>query len=424
MTKREKKRQSPKRSGRARTPETGAKAPSKASSVRFLRSTTCLCAGLLFIAFAVFLWGTLTSFGGRDTEKIYLPAGAVRQKSFSKPQSGEDIRRMFAAMSRTYRQEDAFVFEPITKDYLSLVEKRRREGKILPLSVEEILFILSDAETIYGKYDIIRLFPEQLLKQDMTVIAENSRQAPADHVGYLRICDIYKLILYRITSLGDTSAYEIQSNGDLVYHPYGADGYFIFSLPDTERLTGAVCYVDAGSLRTAVFPSESLARKARMTGVESRKDALSETEKSLSEAGQYDSAHLRFLTPSYWIAQKRTDCCLFAYGRQVMVADPHRGQTIDLLARDEQLLSLAVGDRNADGMTEIYYTHTVPSGGSALGCYNPVTGLCQTLRTFPEPKIGVFEKADGTIAVYATESLTNSDYVVAMVRIGEALYIR
>ena len=375
-----------------------------------------LAALLLVAVFALALFASLLSIGADNGEiktSRNLRGGLV---SAGAPRSQLALKQMFDSMGAVRTNGNRVVYEPITGEYLASVAEKIQNGEKPLLSVEEVLYIISDSATYPEKYDGVKLHGEGtlILKKD-----DSEKQA---HVAALeKSRTVYRIILYRIKSLCHESAFEEDGN-TLVYYPDAADERsrarrFVFTeVSDDGRSDNIVFYPGDGQ-KITLYPTSDTdlfdLKYMLLSG-----DELSSAEIGILEACVYSADRYRNVTPAYW--KGVTECKLVIISGRIIIVDPSSGRATDSAPSEMRTVSIAAGDNDGDGKYELYFT-ACSDGESAAVKYDPIKGEIEMLMK-KDFCIGAYERIDGDgVSFYKVEQIESGSYLNLLSRKGDKI---
>ncbi len=365
----------------------------KSSKILFAYSALAVVLCALTVLLSV--W----SLGRVDGEIKTAPDAPDTLVSLGAPRSKLDLERMFSAMSKSYLENGRRVFEPMTDEYLSYVAERTARGERVSLSVEEVLFLVTDSVSVYGSYDIIKLADGTRIYPCRDL---SKSYLPYDLAAEMRISDIIRLINYRILSASSPDSYN--SDGDTVkYIPKNSGGEcLLFISPD-----GIFFHPDAEH-SVSLYPSDAHIDDALTAVI-----ALSNKLVSVKEAELLDGAgfsNYRNITPFYWYG--RTALRLFVSGGRAIIADADKNTAKYILPEGEKLTSAALSE---SGM--LYITSS-SDNGSALWRFD---GEAEKIYS-SDSVLGAYESPDGYVAAYECDRINGEKYITKLIRRGDPVW--
>ena len=382
------------------------------------RTSVISVAALLLIAvFAVTLTGALTFIGINDGE-VYvsnrLPEGLV---SAGAPRSQLALKQMFDSMSAVHTNGNRVIYEPITEEYLESVRERIAKGEIPALSVEEVLYIISDTASMPEKYDGVKLHGIG------TVTLRKNEETRPTHISALEQSSaLLSIIVYRIKSLCAPEAYE--ADGDTFrYYPdlprkKTDERAFIFTNVSDDTNISNIVFNPGDGQSISLYPSNELADLCNTKYMSLSNKELSEDERRILRSSGYDPDHCRNITPDYWYGA--TDCRIAVIGGRVLVIDPLSGSVSDSAPVGMRTVSHALCDADGDGVRELYFT-CYADGRAAATAYAP--GESDTAVMFEtDRRIGAFEAFAGEgVLFYYVEQSESGTYLNLLHRVGSAI---
>ena len=376
-----------------------------------------------FIAvFAVALFFAIASLGGAKGEAKLAPGAPESIASAGAPRSQLELKRMFEAMSLTYTENGRTVYEPISREYRAALEERIAAGESPALSVEEILFIVSDSAAAYDRFDIIRfrnadgetegeIYPQEV---------SQTREMSFGRSALERIREVSTLIELRVRKMSAPSSFEETDDGSIytsrrverekndeigggvsfAFEPFGKDGF------------GEISFLPGDGTKVTVYPSDAEVSLCRTRVIAHTDIPASAEERELLFSVGVEPDRCRNITPEYFYG--RTELRLFALGGEVVLVDVELDKAIPLLGGEERFSSVALG---ADGL---YYT-TLSDGGSSVCKYS--SGRIELLFS-SDSQLAVTEPLSGefhSVLVYKAERRENESFVTAFECIGDPI---
>lgn len=376
-----------------------------------------LSAILLVAAFAASLFLALLSIGaghGEIKSSNVSPDGLV---SAGAPRSQLALKQMFEAMSCVRSNGNRRVYEPITEEYLTAVEESVKNGESPTLSVEEILYIISDSVACADKYDGVKLHGIG------TLIFQRVDDGAPPHLAALEKSEkIFEIILYRVKSLCAPEAIEIE--GDTVrYYPDAVSGrspgrMFVFSGMTDEKNTANIVFYPGDGQQIALYPSPKVSDECNTKYMLQSGEELSPRDKEILESAGYKADRCRNVTPRNW--QGLTDCKAVVSAGRIIIVDPTSGAAIDSSPENMRTVSMAIGDNDRDGAYELYFTAFDEEKGIAVE-YAP-GGVGITVLAEREFCMGAYECLEGNgVSFFRVEQIESGQYLNLLKRSGEAL---
>ena len=385
-----------------------------------MRLLACSLAAVILLCALLSL--LVASLGRVDVRTKTSPGTPTALVSVGAPRSQLELKRMFSRMSRSYLEGDRRVCEPITHDYKEYVDRRIASGESVGLSVEEVIYVITDSVSIYGNHDVInlvgvdgeadaRIYPERELINGYE---------PYHVTAVERINDITEIIAYRLLSLSSPERLRRTEHG-YEYFPLDSrsedsGSVFIIDLSVGEIDERVVFFPDTVR-RIEVFPSPSIKEDADSKLIlENPRKATDEEAELMRESG-YAPESCRNITPKHWY--ERTDLRMFVSGGRVIIVDPTAKWAADTLPAEEKFTSAAIcGYENET----IYFTSSDSHGGSALWSYSH--GEVTKLYESEAEHLAVYESYDGEYAeLYEAYKQENAKYMILLIRRGECLWM-
>lgn len=379
------------------------------SARREVRATVLLFAGTVtaLVLFGLILWTAIMSIDGARGLYKTSPDAPESLVSLGAPRSQLDLLRMFSSMRSEYNEVGGTVCEPITAEYRKSVEERIAAGERQALSVEEILYIISDSVEMYNSYDLVRL-----ISSDGTVDAaiEPIKELSEENVPYYvaaqkKAEDVMRIITYRIFSLSSPEVMVKTDEGYLYIPEYTErEGARSFTISDVIAFN-----TDNGGT-VKLYPTEKITESCHSTVLIESKRALGRAEREVIIASGYDVDAARNVTPEYMYG--KTDLRLVALGGRVVIVDINGYAAVDVLPKSERLTSVAIlGD-------SLYFTSSDGSG-SSLWIYKIGKGAERIFESVEE-YIGIYDDGE-TLGLYAANKLESKKYITLLVRSGEPI---
>lgn len=382
--------------------ERSARREKRAVAVLFVGTLTAL------VLFGVLLWTAIMSIDGARGLYKKSPDAPDSLVSLGAPRSQLDLRRMFSLMMVQYGEGDLTVCEPITAEYLGQVEARIERGEREVLSVEEVLYIISDSAELYDTVDVIRLMDSDGgVSAEIRPIKEPASESVPYHIAAeRRLSDILSIITYRMIALSSPEVIS-ETEGGYVYTPNYTEreGERSFTVTDEISFNTG----NGGSVR--LYPTDKQAETTELTVLLESKRALGRAEREVLAASGYDADLCRNVTPEYMYG--KTDVRFVAVGGRVVLVDISGYVALDPLESGERLTSIAL---SSDG---IYFTGASESG-SSLWLYESGVGTSLMIST-KEKYVAIYDDGD-TLGLYAARRIESPKYISALVRSGEPIF--
>ena len=376
-----------------------------------------LCA---IVTFSVVLGLLVASLGRVDGQLKTSPGTPTALVSIGAPRSQLELKRMFSRMSASYFEGDRRVYEPITLSHRETVAAKVESGESVGLSVEEVIYIISNSVAVYSEYDVINLVgrngeaDERIYPERELINGYESYHVTAAE----RINDITAIIVYRLMALSSADRIKFTENG-CEYIPVNrsreeSERVFIIDLTDGKLSERIVFCPDSGR-HVEVFPYSSLKNDADSKILKESSRRATEVEAELIRQGGYDPDECRNITPRHWY--ERTDLRLFVSGGLVIIVDPASKRVIDTLPRGQKFTSVAIcGDYDPS----VYFTSS-DSDGSALWRYSE--GKITEIYRSDAEYLGIYESYDGEyVELYETVKSENGKYMTLLIRKGNCLW--
>ena len=372
---------------------------------------------LMVLVFASALFGSLMLIGAESGEVKTVrnsPSGLV---SAGAPRSQLALKQMFDSMSKVRTNGNRVIYEPITEEYLSAVAERIEKGEKPLLSVEEILYIISDSVACSEKYDGVKLHGVG------TVSFKKDYESRPEHISALeKRAAVYSIILYRIKNLCHDGAFETDGN-TTVYYPditRNREKKFIFSEISDETRSDNIVFYPGDGQRITLYPSTD-AESADLKYMLQNGEPLSEAELNILKSSGYDADRCRNITPSYW--KGNTDCKAVIIGGRIIIVDPTSGKATDSAPTGTRTVSIAAGDNDGDGKCELYFTAYSENKSVAVRYVPGENGINVLLET--EFCIGAYEAFAGKeVYFYHTEQVESGNRLNLLRRIGSAIEVQ
>ncbi len=355
------------------------------------------------IIFTFILWGALASLGSSDRDPKTAPGAPDTLVSAGAPRSQLELRRFFESMSLSYEENGLSVYEPVSAEYRRAVNERIANGEAPTLSVEEILFIISDTALAYDKYDIIRfrLDSGEIELEITPAEVEESEELSLQRSALDRISSISALIEKRIATLSHEGAF--------------AEGKYF---TDTERAfsfsQSSISFLTEDGGEVILYPSaeETLLCRARVILPNGIKATDSEFN-MLSSLG-CDGNMCRNITPMYWL--KKTSVRIFVFNGRALLVDTANNIGLHF-PENERLTSAAISDSG-----ELYFTLSGECGSSLMR-YSSSSGTLSTLFVSEEEYLAVSDMAKEKISLFRARRFEDERFVIALECVGEPIEV-
>lgn len=377
--------------------------------------TVAVAAILLVAVFSGILYASLLSIGAESGEvksSRVSPSGLV---SAGAPRSQMALKQMFDSMGRVRTNGNRTVYEPITEEYLAAVNEKIANGETPRLSVEEILYIISDSVSCAEKYDGVKLHGER------TVIFGGEDLNPA-HISALEInAAVYDIILYRIKNLCYSGLFDTDGE-KLIYYPDDSgersrERMFVFTPVSDETRSGNIEFYPGDGQRINLYPVKNN-EKCDLKYMLHNDGALSENEKDILEASGYSSVRYRNVTPKYWSGL--TECKAVIIGGRIIIIDPEAGVALDSAPAGSRTVSIAAGDNDGDGKYELYFTAYSENKSLAIRYASGENAINVLFET--EFCIGAYETLNSKeVLFYRTEQIESGSYLNLLRRVGDEI---
>ena len=370
---------------------------------------TLLVIGTLtaLVVFGLLLWIAIMSIDGAMGINKTSPDAPESLASLGAPRSQLGLERMFASMRSDYDENGLAVCEPITADYRRRVNERISAGESSALSVEEILYIISDSIAIYDTCDVVRLMrPDGGVEAEIEPIKDLAAESVPYHLSAKRrTSDILSIIRHRIFALSSSDVMTETPEGCIYIPEYTErEGARSFTISDE------IAFNTESGRPVRLYPTERLTESENSTVLVESKRALGRAEREVLFASGYDADACRNVTPEYMYG--KTDIRLVALGGRILVVDVYGYIATDIFPKDERLSSVALSESG------IYVTGE-GKDGSSLRYYE--RGVGERLVAVSEEKcIGVYDDGE-TLGLYVAEKHESKTYITVLVRTGESI---
>lgn len=370
--------------------------------------------------FCVTLWILVASLGRVDGRLKTSQSTPTALVSVGAPRSQLDLKRMFSRMSSSYYEGDRRVYEPITLSHRESVSKRIEAGESIGLSVEEVIYVISDSVASYGAYDVINLVGRNG-EADLRIYPEGeliNGYEPYHVTAAERIDDITEIILYRLSALSSSDRVRKKENG-YIYVPNSPSRDNVEKLFVIDTTAGTIesriVFCPDDVRRIEVFPYPSLKDDAASTIIRENPRRTTEDEAELLRSYGYDPSDCRNITPKHWY--EYTDLRLFVSGGRVVILDPQIQRAVNTLPTDQKFTSAAIC---GDGEVKLYFTSSYVDGSSLL-CYS--AGEITEIHRCDGEYLGIYESFDGEgVELYEADKKENAKYMTLLIRRGECLW--
>ena len=373
------------------------------------------------LIFAALLLFALSSLGRAEGGAKVAPGAPDSLVSAGAPRSQLELKRMFEGIGLTYTEDGRTVYEPISREYRAALEERIAAGESPALSVEEILFIVSDSAAAYENFDIIR-FKNADGETEEEIYPKELRQsgdAPYARAALERIRNVSELIELRVRKMSAGGAFNESEDGSVSYTPRGVEREKGGTSASTEFLFGgaagyteSVVFMPGNGTKVVLYPSSEEAALCRTKVILHTDIEASNDERALLSSVGADPERCRNITPEYFYG--RTELRLFVLGGEVVLTDTEKGKALLLLENNERLSSVAFAE---DGL---YYTTQTASGSSV---YKYSSGEVETLFV-SDSQLAVSEPLEGeyiSVQVYKAERRENESFVTVLECVGDHL---
>lgn len=381
--------------------ERSARREKRASALLFIGTLTAL------VVFGLLLWTAIISIDGARGLYKTSPDAPESLVSLGAPRSQLDLERMFSSMKAEYNEGGRTVCEPITAEYRKSVEERISAGERAALSVEEILYIISDSIEIYDTSDSVRL-----LSSDGRVeaVIEPIKELSDTGVPYYvaaqkRAEDVMRIISYRIFALSSPEVTVKTDEGYLYIPEYTErEGARSFTISDV------ISFNTDNGRTVKLYPTDKITESCHSTVLLESKRALGRAEREVLAASGYDVDAARNVTPEYMYG--KTELRLVAIGGRVVIVDINGYAAVDVLPKSDRLLSVAIcGDR-------LYFTSS-DGKTSSLWLYESGRGA-KIITESAEKYVGIYDDGEA-LGLYAADKLESKKYIALLVRSGEPI---
>ena len=367
------------------------------------------------LAFAISLTFALTSIGSASGEIKAARSAPDSLVSAGAPRSQLELKRMMESMSLSYTENGRSVYEPISAEYRASIDENSA------LSVEEILFIISDSSAIFDGYDIIRFRnADGTVEREMiTFDAEQTEDAPFHRVAYYKVLAVSELIRLRVGYMSAEGAMIEDESGCFRYQPRQVErekseesSTSAFSFKD-----GLVTFESDSGGSVTLYPSERESSLCMIKALLGASGGMTDRERELLSASGYDTDRVRNITPKYWYPH--TDTRLFVLGGRILLVD---NKCVELLPTDHTLASAALA-YTGEG-EELYFTSSY-EGGSAVWKYS--CGELKKILESSEKYLAAVEPLHSQIydkiEIYAASKVSDGRFVIALECKGEPIII-
>lgn len=355
----------------------------------------------------------IRSIDGADGENKTSPGAPESLVSLGAPRSQLELERTFSSIADEYVEDGLRVYEPITRPYRDSVEKRIEAGEGFALSVEEVLYLISDSIEAYEKYDVIRLVESYSAAKDVAPVKElASASLPYYDAANTKARDILEIIIYRILSLSSPDRVT-RTEEHYVYMPQykgkGEGTFEIVRLDAPDVSTGIVFNAENGS-SVRLYPSDKIINDCLSTVLCESRRVLSRAEREVLTRSGYDAEACRNVTPEYFYG--RTSLRLVATGGRIIVVDIEKISATDPLPREERFTSAALTEGG------ICIT-SARADGSSVWKYETGVGE-KFITSLDEAQVGAYNE-DGEISFYAVRKIDSKKYISVLVRSGDPI---
>lgn len=372
---------------------------------------------LLIAVFAASLFCALTMIGadgGGIKTAQSLPVGLV---SAGAPRSQLALKQMFDSMSAVRSNGNKTIYEPITEEYLCAVEERIKSGESPMLSVEEVLYIISDTVGLVEKYDGVRLHGIG------TLVFRRGDSSRPSHIAALENSQsIMQTVIYRIQRLCISAASKWEGD-TFTYYPDSASRdsdkrRFVFSAVSDGNIGSNIVFYPGDGQRIDLFPSSELKDSCNTKYMSVEQVELTRLEREILAAGGYEYTKSRNVTPEYWTGL--TECKLVVVAGRIIIIDPISGKAVDSAPENMRTLSIALGDGDGDRAYELYFT--AYSQGKSLAVRYVPGGNGIEILFGGDFCMGAYEDLGGTgVSFYRTEQIESGSYLNLLRRVGDKI---
>jgi len=385
---------------------------------RYGRNTVTVTVALLLIGlFAFGLAGSLMAVGTRDGEINAFgndPTGGF--VSVGAPRSQLALKQMFDSMGAVRTNGNRTVYEPITEEYLASVKSRIENGESPMLSVEEVLYIISDTVALADKYDGVKLHGVGTV-----MLRRNESLRPTHLTALMESGDLLDIIIYRVTSLCAPDSIEYRDN-EIRYYPdlpkKSGGRVFVFTSVSDGTSSDNITFLPGNGQSVSLYPEENVSKSCNVKYMSLNDTPFTQNESSLLAASGYDLAYCRNITPEYWYGY--TECRLAVSGGRVIIIDPVSGRTSVSAPEGMRTVSHALADSDGDGVCELYFTAYSEGKGAAIRYTSDADGI--EILFYGASLMGAYESLDGDgVDFYSTEPAESSKYLNLMYRIGSSI---
>lgn len=397
-------------------------------------SRPIIIAAALIVAFSIVLWAAIASLGTADGGIKSAPGAPDSLVSAGAPRSQLELKRIFEAMSLTYEEGGLSVYEPVSSEYRSALGERIAAGESFALSVEEMLFVISDTVAAYDKYDVIRFkdgsgnIEKEFWPIDAAQTEDNTLAASA--LG--KISEVARIIELRVKVMSTSDSLTETSDGELKYIPRqvnregnGGDTSekaFLFGLhAGIENYSEAVIFLPGNGSRITLYPSSNEAWLCRTKVILQTQRTATEAERSLLMSEGVDPERSRNITPEYFYGE--ISVRLFVFGGRAILLDPEVGDAILLLPESERITSTAIARTGEGGEAELYFTSSSEKG-SSVWRYAVGSGRTEKLFESADEYLAVSEPIGGdysSASVYRAAKREDERFVITLECIGEPI---
>lgn len=367
---------------------------------------------LVIVLLSALLYIAIVSIDGADGEGKTSPEAPESLVSLGAPRSQLELERVFSSIADEYSENGVRVYEPVTASYYESIQKRINNGESFALSVEEVLYIISDSVEAYESFDVIRLVKADGMVKDISPIKDSAfTTLTYSDASEVKARAILEIILYRILVLSSPDNVT-RTEENYVYVPKdkenGERSFRIVRLDAPDISEGIVFNSDNGEV--TLYPTDKIISDCLSTVICESRRALSRAEREVLTRSGYDADVCRNVTPEYFYG--RTPLRLVAIDGRILVVDIEKIKTTDPLPSDAKFTSTALAE---DG---IYITCTTPSG-SAVYKYETAVGEKLVMNS-SEAYVGAYFDADG-VYIYPAKRTESKKYISVLVRSGDPI---
>ena len=385
-----------------------------------------LASAAAIFLFAVVLWVAISSIGAVGGGIKRASAAPDSLLSAGAPRSQLELKRFFESIGLTYTEDGKKVWEPVSSEYRRAVERLSESGDRQLLSVEEVLFIISDSRTAYDSFDVIRFRSGsgEVEEEILPVSPTEDVNGPYHRSASDRVALVNRVIMLRMKSLSSEDSF-VSLGNEIVYTPENAtprdDGgirSFVFGgVTDSPHIPVGVMFSPGDGRRVLLYPTEEDLAETKTKVLLQTKVPASDDERELLASVGCDPDRCRNITPEYWYG--RTGLRLFVFGGRAVLVDPELGRGVLLLPEAYSLMSAAICGEAGD--MSFYFTAAY-DGEFSLWKYRD--GEVMRLVVSETDCLAVTEPFEGgyeKVGLYNAVAREDERFVVALECIGERL---